>query len=76
MNAHTPPEPILIGYKAIGNFLGLSERQASWMIEQERLPIFRIGRRPCARPETLRAWVIEQEEKARKERQRTGHGTY
>lgn len=59
---------ILIGHKAIARFLGLSPRQVSWLDEKNCLPTFRIGRRPCARPESLRAWVKDQEERGRRDR--------
>lgn len=55
---------LLMGHKEIARFLGLSPRQVSWMDEKGRLPTFRIGRRPCARPETLRTWLKEQEQSA------------
>jgi hypothetical protein len=59
---------ILMGHKEIARFLGLTPRQVSWMDENGRLPTFRLGRRPCARPETLRSWLRDQEDRARKER--------
>lgn len=65
--AFTHPE-LLIGIKTIARFLGITDRQASWLEERGHLPTFKIGRRPCARPESLRAWLKDEEEKAAKTR--------
>lgn len=62
----TPDPELLMGHKEIARFLGITPRQVSWLDENGRLPTFRIGdgRRVCARPENLRAWLKEEEEKA------------
>ncbi|SHF60452.1 hypothetical protein SAMN02745157_2522 [Kaistia soli DSM 19436] len=59
---------VLIGHKEIARFLGVSPRQVAWLDEKNRLPTFRIGRRSCARPDSLQAWLIAEEEKARRQR--------
>lgn len=64
---NTAPE-VLMGHKEIALFLGITARQVSWLDANNRLPTFRIGRRPCARPASLRQWLIEAEERARNER--------
>lgn len=53
---------LLTGAKAIGNFLGLTERQVLHRVETGDLsPVFRLGKTLCARPETLRQWIERQE---------------
>lgn len=59
----TPPieGEMLYGTKAIAEFLGIRPRQALHLVEQDRLPNFRVGRVVCANRSTLRAWLAEQE---------------
>lgn len=66
----TSEPELLIGYKSIGRFMGMTSRQVEWAVQNGRLPTFTLGdsRRPCARPETLRKWLAEAEEKAMQER--------
>ena len=63
----TEPE-ILVGWKAISRFLGITERQVRWLDGKNRLPTFRLDRRLAARPTSLRDWVREEEEKGRRDR--------
>lgn len=60
-NPHTPD--MLYGVPSISQFLGLKRRQAQYLIEKGRLPIFRPGdgKVICARRSTLTAWLAEQE---------------
>lgn len=59
----TVPE-LLVGRKEIARFLGITPRQVAWLDDEQRIPIFAIGRRRCARPESLRKWLLEEEKKA------------
>lgn len=53
---------ILIGANNIARFLGATPRQVWHWCEKGHLPHFHIGKRLCARPETLRRWLEEQEQ--------------
>lgn len=52
---------VLYGVKAIAAFLGVRQRQALYMVEQNRLPHYRIGRAVCANPEKITEWLRQQE---------------
>jgi hypothetical protein len=55
---------LLEGAGALAVFLygSFKERRKIYpLVKGQRLPIFRIGKKICARKSTLRAWVIEQE---------------
>ncbi|GLR54346.1 hypothetical protein GCM10007923_55630 [Shinella yambaruensis] len=64
----TPDPELLIGPKAISNFLGITERQLRWLDGKHRLPTFRLDRRLAARPTSLRDWLRDVEEKGRRDR--------
>lgn len=54
-------DDVLHGTREIADFLGLAPRNASYHIEQGRIPCFRLGKAVCARKSTLLQWVAEQE---------------
>lgn len=58
------PERVLYGVGRIADWLGLTRRQASYMIEQGRLPTFRMGAIICATPAALEAHFAELHAKA------------
>ncbi|MCF3638726.1 hypothetical protein LXM94_01910 [Rhizobium sp. TRM95111] len=68
----TSEPELLMGYKPIARFMGMTPRQVSWAAQNGRLPIFYLGegRKPCARPETLRKWLVDAEQKAAEEREK------
>jgi len=47
----------LWGARAIGEFIGLSERQAFWLLEKKRLPARKIGRRFVASRDALKRYI-------------------
>lgn len=53
---------MLIGANSIARFLGATPRQVGHWCEKGFLPHFHIGKRLCARPETLRRWLEEREQ--------------
>lgn len=57
-------DDILEGAAEIAAFLfgdGKQRRRIYWLVQNQRLPVFRIGQTICARPSTLRQWISEQE---------------
>ena len=54
-------EAILHGCKAIGQFVGLTERQVFYRTSTGTLPHFKLGNTTCALRPTLRAWMAAQE---------------
>ena len=54
-------EDFLIGAEAIGAALGLSRRQAYYMLETGRLPVFRLGGKWCARRSRLMSHIEDLE---------------
>lgn len=48
---------VLLGAKAIADFLGWSERQVFYRVETDKIPTFRLGKTICAKPETLLRWI-------------------
>lgn len=60
---------LLYGVKAIGAFLGLTERQAQHRIDDGDLPTFRLGGKArgtiCARRSSLRSHLANLERQAR-----------
>ncbi len=52
---------LLYGAAAIGEYLGISERQARHRVDTGEIPTFRIGKTICSRRSTLDAWLAEQE---------------
>ncbi len=62
MTDETPGKgDLLYGAAAIGEYLGISERQARHRVDTETIPNFRIGKTICSRRSTLDAWLAEQE---------------
>lgn len=57
---------ILWGYKAIGEHVGLSARQAKWRADQGELPTFKSGKTVCARRSTIAADMAAKEVAARR----------
>lgn len=45
------------GARAIGEFIGLTERQAFWLLEQNRLPARKVGKRFVATRDALRRYI-------------------
>ena len=52
---------MLYGVKSIADFLGIRPRQALHLVEQDRIPHYRIGRIVCANQNTIRQWLADQE---------------
>lgn len=49
---------LLSGYEAIGDFLGMTKRQAEHLRENDpTLPTFKLGRKVCALRSKLEAWL-------------------
>lgn len=61
MSSPDPVGELLCGAKSIARFLGLSPRQTVYLIERNRVPIWREGRRIFARRASLEAWSKERE---------------
>lgn len=60
----TEPAPLgdlLYGVPAIGEFLGLTARQARHLCEVGRVPTFKVGKMICSRRTMLSTWLDEQE---------------
>lgn len=55
---------IMYGAEKIAAYLGIGKRQVYHACTTGTLPVFRIGATICARPDTLLAWIVEQEGKA------------
>lgn len=55
---------LLTGFKAIGEYLGWSYRQAQYRSSIGDLPTFKLGHHVCARRSTLREWAEKVEAKA------------
>jgi hypothetical protein len=51
---------MLYGAKAIATFLGIKPRQAQHLLEQDRLPHFRVGRVLCSTKGKLAEWLSSQ----------------
>jgi excisionase family DNA binding protein len=56
----TTPD-LLYGSRSIAEFLGIKPRAAEHLIEQKRIPYFKIGRTVCARRSRLMAALDELE---------------
>ena len=52
---------ILSGYDDIAGFLGWKPSAVRYRSRTGELPVFHLGRTPCARRGTLRAWAAETE---------------
>ncbi len=55
---------LLVGVRAIAEYLGYSRAAAQHLIDRGTMPVFRIGSRIHARRSTLNAWFVECEAKA------------
>lgn len=57
---------LLYGVAAFASFLGVTRRQAQYLVESDRVPHFNIegSKTICGRRSTLKAWLAEQEAKA------------
>lgn len=65
--AALPPEPpLLLGLEAIAGFLGISERQVRHLAGKGHLPTFKLRKSGlvAARPDSLRAWLAQEEAEA------------
>ncbi len=56
---------LLYGCRAVADYLGIKPRQALYLIEAGRLPVFREGRTICTRRSTLDAWLAHRDATAR-----------
>ena len=45
--------PLLHGAKAIARHLNMTERQARYLIDNGRIPVFRLGKIVCSTADTL-----------------------
>ncbi len=54
-------DDLLVGAEAIGCFLNCNRRRAFYLLENELIPAFRIGRRWHARKSTLLRFFAERE---------------
>ena len=61
----SPEADLLVGVDAIAAYLGYTRSAAQHLIDEQTMPVFRIGRRVHARRSTLNAWLAECEAKAR-----------
>lgn len=57
-------DDILDGAKAIGGFIGLTDRQVFHAVERGHLPVVRLGTKIMARRSTLLKWFEAQEQVA------------
>lgn len=57
-------EDVLDGAKAIGSFIGLTDRQVFHAVERGHLPVVRLGTKIMARRSTLLKWFEAQEQAA------------
>lgn len=57
-------DDVLDGAKAIGDFLGLTDRQVFHAVERGHLPVVRLGTKIMARRSTLLRWFEAQEQAA------------
>jgi predicted DNA-binding transcriptional regulator AlpA len=56
---------LLIGAKAIGKFLGVTQRQAYRLTTDRIIPFLKLGGTVAARRSSLSRWMSEAEEQAR-----------
>ena len=49
-------EELIVGARAIGAFVGLRPRLVYSLVEEGRIPVFRLGKRIVAAPSALYAW--------------------
>ncbi|WP_371346089.1 DNA-binding protein [Ancylobacter sp. IITR112] len=55
---------VIHGYEAIGEYLGLSARQAKHFAGKGDIPTFKLGAKVCARRASLDSWLADLEAKA------------
>jgi hypothetical protein len=55
---------LMIGIKPIAEFLGISERQAFYLAEKRRLPLFKMGAKWVGRKSTITQDIAERENSA------------
>jgi hypothetical protein len=55
------PPTLLWGAAAIAQFLNTTEHAVYHLVEDKRIPVLHVGKRIAARPQTLLAWIAEQE---------------
>lgn len=63
----SPPGDLLMGARAIADYLGITPRQLYHLVETKRLPHFYEGRTVCARKTTLSAWLANRESRVEPE---------
>jgi excisionase family DNA binding protein len=56
---------LLYGARAIADYLGIKQRQAEHLIEQKRIPFFKIGRTVASRRSKLNAALEQMEDGSR-----------
>lgn len=70
MSASSAPDheagQLLYGARAIGDYLGVSERRALYLCEKQAFPFWRQDRTICAKRSSLQAWMTEREQAARR----------
>ncbi|WP_018264033.1 hypothetical protein [Methylobacterium sp. WSM2598] len=52
---------ILAGYEAISDFVGIPVSKLKYRAKIGSIPLFHLGRTPCARRDALRAWIASAE---------------
>lgn len=54
---------LLMGWDGIGGYLGLTPRQVRHLASRGLLPVFKLpkSKLPCARPDSLEAYLASQE---------------
>lgn len=65
-----PAGELLYGVAAIARFLGVTDRQALYLVEKSAFPFWKQDRIVCARRATLLAWIGEREQQATAERRK------
>lgn len=51
---------LLAGYAAIGAFLGFNAQQTKHRARKGQIPVFKMGRTPCATKTALSGWLAKQ----------------
>jgi excisionase family DNA binding protein len=59
---------MLFGVDAIADFLGIKRRAAEHLVESDRIPYFKLGRKVCASRTEVRAAIEREKRKAEQER--------
>lgn len=63
-NDNSPPGDLLLGARAIGEFLGVDQRQVYRLIDQRVIPSFKVAGAVSARRSSLTAWMAALERAA------------